>query len=68
MATWHQQRSPIRYWHETQWTVLIDPPNQGASLYRTATETGAREYLDNLRRSNPDEARHAIVIRPASAA
>lgn len=67
MATWHQQRNPIRYWHETEWTVLIDPPNACTSLYRTSTEAGAREYLRNLQQSNPDAARHASIIRPATA-
>lgn len=65
MATWHQQRNPVRYWHETQWTVLIDPPGQSASLYRTATKEMAEVYLRGLRDNNPGQARHASILRPA---
>jgi hypothetical protein len=66
MANWHQQRNPVRYWHETQWTVLVNPPNEGTSLYRTSDEAGAREYLRNLHTSNPRLAQHASILRPAS--
>ena len=41
MATWHQtqarKRGAIHFWHETDWTVCIDPPNQMTGLYRTST-------------------------------
>lgn len=68
MATWHQQRNPVRYWHETLWTVLIDPPNRSVSLYRTSTRREAEECLDNLKKNSPEDRRHATILRPASEA
>jgi len=68
MATWHQQRNPVRYWHETQWTVLINPPNEPVSLYRTSTREMAEVYMRGLRENNPGAARYASILRPAQSA
>ena len=35
MATWHQQASPFKQLHhETQWTIVTDPPHRCRTLWR----------------------------------
>lgn len=65
MATWHQQQRPVKFWHETDWTVVIDPPNQMTALYRTSTKQLADVYLRNLKDNNPSAYAHAYIVRPA---
>jgi hypothetical protein len=65
MATWHQQQRPVRLFHVTDWTVVIDPPNQMTWLYRTSTKQLAEVYLRNLKANNPGAAQHAYILRPA---
>lgn len=54
MATWHQQRAiahnPVPLWHETQWTVVQDPPGGSLCLSRFDTQPEAQAYLNNLSR------------------
>ena len=70
MATWHQtqarKRSAVHFWHETDWTVCIDPPNQMTWLYRTSTRELAEVYLRNLQANNPGAARCACIIAPSN--
>ncbi|CAG9228576.1 hypothetical protein [Burkholderia vietnamiensis] len=41
MSTWHQDRNPMPLWHPTQWTLVIDPPNQMRSVERFDTAEAA---------------------------
>jgi hypothetical protein len=65
MATWHQQQHPVRLWHETDWTVVIDPPNECRGLYRTSTRELAEVYLRNLKANNPRVFPYAYILKPA---
>lgn len=64
MATWHQQKRPVTLQHDTDWTVVIDPPHQCRALYRTGTRELAEVYMRNLRTNNPSAAAHAYVLPP----
>jgi hypothetical protein len=57
MATWHQLRRPVKLWHETQWTVVIDPPNALRSLVTFDTEAKAIAYAKKVE--------HSYVLPPA---
>jgi len=66
MSTWHQdQARGVKLFHETDWTVVIDPPNQMRALYRTATKQLAEVYMRNLKANNPGAAEHAYILKPA---
>jgi len=65
MATWHQLQRPVKLYHETDWTVVIDPPNQMRALYRTSSKELAEVYMRNLRANNPGAAQHAYILKPA---
>lgn len=62
MATWHQNRRPVRLYHATLWTVVDDPPNdmRGSMLFRTESE--AQEYI--RRRAALGTGRHCYVLPP----
>ena len=64
MATWHQQRNPVRLDHKTEWTVVIDPPNQFRACYCTSTKELALVYMRNLKANNPGAAAHAYILPP----
>lgn len=65
MATWHQEQAKVKLYHPTQWTVVIDPPNQMRALATFSTRALADVYLRNLEANNPGAARHAYVLKPA---
>ena len=65
MATWHQQQRPVKLYHETQWTVVIDPPNEMRALYRTSSKDLADVYMRGLKANNPNAARFAYILKPA---
>jgi hypothetical protein len=66
MATWHQlQAKGVKLYHETDWTVVIDPPHQLRALYRTSSKQLAEVYLRNLKANNPGAAQHAYILKPA---
>lgn len=46
MATWHQQQRAVKLYHDTQWVVVDDPPNDCRSVMRFDTEAAARAYVD----------------------
>jgi hypothetical protein len=64
MATWHQQQRPVKLYHPTQWTVVIDPPNEMRALYCTSTKELAEVYMRNLKANNPGAAQHAYILPP----
>lgn len=63
MATWHQQRNPVNFWHETLWTVVHDPPNECTSLARFNSKAEAEQYMQNLK--NLNKAEHHFIVAPA---
>ena len=67
MATWHQQQYPVKLYHETEWTVVIDPPNQMRALHTFSTKNLAEKYMRDLHSNNPGVHKHAYIVRPASA-
>ena len=70
MATWHQEqadkRNSPRLLHETDWTVVIDPPNQMRALYRTSSKANAEVYMCGLKEHNAGAARYAYILPPAT--
>lgn len=68
MATWHQlQRTSGPLFHETQWTVVIDPPHQMRALMRFDDEELAKVYVRGLQVNNPGAAQHAYILKPSKA-
>lgn len=72
MSTWHQDqaqaRHPIPLFHPTDWTVVIDPPNQMRALMRFSTKALADVYMRGLKANNPGAAAHSYILKPASSA
>ncbi len=64
MATWHQSQNPVPLFHNTQWTVVIDPPHNTRALMRFETRVLADKYMRDLQFNNPDVAKHSYVLRP----
>jgi hypothetical protein len=65
MATWHQLNAPqAPLFHPTDWTVVIDPPNQMRALVRHATRALADVYMRNLEDNNPSAFAHSYVLKP----
>ena len=62
MATWHQQqamaRNPVPLWHETQWTVVEDPPGKAMTLARFETPELAQTHERNL------GSKHSYILPP----
>lgn len=48
MSTWHQRQRPQRLWHETKWTLVIDPPNGQLTVERFDTPELANEQKQRL--------------------
>ena len=67
MATWHQNQRPTKLYHPTQWTVVIDPPNQMRALMTFSTRDLAEVYMRNLKANNPGAAAHSYILKPAKA-
>lgn len=72
MATWHQdtaqRRNPVKLYHDTQWTVVIDPPNQTRALMCFTTRALADVYMRSLKDNNPGAYRHSYILKPANRA
>jgi hypothetical protein len=64
MATWHQLQRPVQLYHETKWTVVIDPPNDSAALMCFSTRDLAEVYMRGLKDNNPGAARYAYILPP----
>lgn len=66
MATWHQMKAPaVPLFHATEWTVVIDPPNQMRALMRFETSALAKVYMRGLKANNPGAAAHSYILKPA---
>lgn len=66
MATWHQMQRPVKLYHETQWSVVIDPPHQMRAVMTFSTKELAAVYMRNLAANNPGAHKHAYMLKPAS--
>jgi hypothetical protein len=64
MATWHQQQRPVKLYHPTQWTVVIDQPNQMRALMCFTTRDLAEVYMRGLKANNPGAAQHSYILKP----
>lgn len=64
MATWHQLKRPAKLFHDTQWTVLIDPPGEMRALMTFTTKALAEVYMRNLAANNPRAHKHALILKP----
>lgn len=63
MATWHQLRTHTRLWHDTEWTVVEDPPNDTRCLVLCDTESDANAWRDRCKASHPTW--RVYVLKPA---
>lgn len=61
MATWHQLKRPSRTSHDTQWTVLIDPPGEPRGIARFVSKIQAEAYLEAIQARGQ---RYAYLIGP----
>ena len=61
MATWHQRQRPGKLYHETLYSVVIDPPNGCTAVVRYSTRGEAEQYLANVRARGE---RHAYILNP----
>lgn len=64
MATWHQLRVQTRLYHDTQWTVVEDPPNECRVLALCETEAEANAYRDQSKAQHPTWS--VYVLKPAN--
>jgi hypothetical protein len=67
MATWHQMQHPVKLYHATEWTVVIDPPHQMRALMLFSSKALAEVYMRNLADNNPGAHKHSYIVRPTSA-
>lgn len=52
MSTWHQRKAkPVPLWHETLWTVVVDPPNGMCCGMRFETAEDADDYRSKVAHS-----------------
>lgn len=65
MATWHQSKNPVKLYHATQWSVVIDPPNQMRHAVSFSTRQLADAYMRNLKVNNSAVYPHAYILKPA---
>lgn len=49
MSTRHQKRAGVRFGHDTEWTIVLDPPNECAAQMCFETESLADQYLANVK-------------------
>lgn len=64
MATWHQtqarKRKGFRLYHDTQWSAVTDPPNEGCSVHLFETRGEAIAWAQRQK--------HTYVLAPANSA
>lgn len=64
MATWHQLQRPVKLYHPTDYTVVIDPPNRMRALMTFSTKALAEVYMRNLKANNPGVYPHSYILPP----
>ena len=72
MSTWHQDQAVKRalrgkqkitpLYHETKWTVVIDPPKRMRCTALFGTVEEADEYISNLKKHGNGD--HAYTLPP----
>jgi hypothetical protein len=65
MSTWHQDKRPVKLYHATKWTVVIDPPHACRAIARFDQQAAAEQYLSNIRERGEQ---HAYIVRPDAGA
>jgi len=65
MSTWHQRQNPVKLWHETDWSVVTDPPGGHLSVSRFPDDSEAQTYLNNLKKHGNGHG--AYILPPMSA-
>lgn len=64
MATWHQNRRPVRLYHDTKWTIITDPPNGMRTLMLFDTKERAEEILALWKATSRGQ--HSYILKPGS--
>lgn len=64
MATWHQNQNPVPLYHETDWTIVSDPPGDMRCLIRFSTKEAAEERLDTWKKNGSGQ--HCYILAPYS--
>ena len=64
MATWHQQQSRCKLYHDTQWTIVTDTPGDVRSLWLEPTEKAAKDRLA-VWEANGRNIQYCYVLKPA---
>jgi len=65
MSTWHQRQHMPILWHATQWTVVIDPPEETLTISRFYTDKEANDRLKVLDDSKHNIGRFAYILPPS---
>jgi hypothetical protein len=58
MSTWHQRRRPVKFYHETLWTLVNNPPNEMTELFTFKTEAEAKVW----QQYRP----HSYILKPSN--
>jgi hypothetical protein len=69
MATWHQMQARkrgLRLYDDVLWNVVTDPPNECTSIRQFATEAMAKDFLAELRITDPRAVGFSFILRPAN--
>ena len=66
MTTWHQEQYPVRLYHDSKWTVVIDPPNRMRALMTFVSRNLAEVYMRNLEANNPGVYPHSYILQPGT--
>jgi hypothetical protein len=61
MATWHQSRRRVRLYHDTAWTVVIDPPNELRCLMLFNTEHEATRHAESFNAKHSGDTAYVLV-------
>jgi hypothetical protein len=64
MSTWHQDQVSVRLYHDTDWTIVTDPPNQPRTLWREATREDAEATLARWSARYATDAKYSYILPP----
>lgn len=65
MATWHQQKAGGKLYHESKFTVVIDPPNECRATVLFPNRDAAQHYMDSYLRHHPHNRPYTYILKPA---
>ena len=63
MSTWHQDQARTKLYHQTDWTVVSNPPNQMRTLSTFSTEAAARVALAKWKEAGQE---YLYLLPPAN--